>query len=75
MVKTRKVKSAGRYGARYGRSVRNKITEVESRQRKKQYCIFCKKGVCKRVSKGIWHCDKCNKRFASHVYYLDKPEE
>ncbi|MGV8151654.1 MAG: 50S ribosomal protein L37ae [Candidatus Nanoarchaeia archaeon] len=75
MVKTKKVRASGRFGARYGRSVRTKITEVESLQRKKQYCMFCKKGVCKRLSKGIWLCLKCNKKFASNVYYLDKQEE
>ena len=61
MVKTVKVKSAGRFGTRYGRSVRAKITEIESRQRKKQNCIFCK-GIAKRSSKGIWECKKCGFR-------------
>ena len=74
MVKTRKVKAAGRYGARYGRSVRTKITEIENLQRKKQDCLFCN-GVAKRLSKGIWQCKKCNKKFASHTYYLPKREE
>jgi large subunit ribosomal protein L37Ae len=69
MVKTRKVKSAGRFGARYGRSVREKITDIESKQRKKQDCIFCK-GVAVRQAKGIWHCKKCKKTFAAHTYYL-----
>ena len=75
MVKTKKVGAAGRFGARYGRSVRTKIAEIESIQRQKQYCPFCKKGVAKRVSKGIWLCKLCNKKFASHLYYLPKKEE
>lgn len=74
MAKTRKVKAAGRYGARYGRSVRTKIAEIESLQRKKQNCIFCN-GTAKRLSKGIWLCKKCNKKFAAHTYYLPKKEE
>ena len=41
MVKTKKVKASGRFGARYGRSVRHKIAEIESVQRKKQPCLFC----------------------------------
>jgi large subunit ribosomal protein L37Ae len=73
MVKTRKVKSSGRFGARYGRSVRRKTTEVESLQRKKQCCIFCD-STCKRLSSGIWLCNKCGKKFASHAYYLNKKE-
>ena len=72
-MRTKKVKSAGRFGARYGRKVRTKIAELESLQRKKQKCIFCG-GIAKRVSKGIWHCKKCNKKFVSHVYFLKKEE-
>ena len=74
MVKTKKVKAAGRFGARYGRSVRLKITEIESIQRKKQKCLFCN-GVAKRLSKGIWQCKKCKKKFASHTYHLNKSQE
>jgi len=73
-MRTKKVKAAGRFGARYGRRVRVKIADVESIQRKKQDCIFCN-GVAKRLSKGIWLCKKCNKKFASHTYYLPKKEE
>jgi len=69
MTKTKKVKAAGRFGPRYGRRVKRKIAEIELIQRKKQPCIFCN-GVAKRLSKGIWHCKKCNKKFAGHVYYL-----
>jgi len=71
MVKTKKVKSSGRFGARYGRSVRTKIAKTESIQRKRQKCIFCK-NTAVRTSKGIWKCKKCGKRFASHAYYLNK---
>jgi large subunit ribosomal protein L37Ae len=73
MSRTKKVKSAGRFGARYGNRVRTKITEIESKQRKKQDCIFCN-GIAKRLSKGIWKCNKCNKKFASHTFYLPKKE-
>ena len=72
-MRTTKVKSAGRFGTRYGRSVRTKITEIESKQRKKQSCIFCN-GVAKRSSKGIWGCKKCGKVFASGAYFLEKKE-
>lgn len=71
MPKTKKVKAAGRFGARYGIRVRRKIAQIESIQRQKQKCIFCN-GVAKRLSKGIWQCKKCNKKFASHSYYLNK---
>jgi len=74
MPKTKKVKAAGRFGARYGRKVRIKTSEIESKQRKKQDCIFCN-GIAKRLSKGIWLCNKCGKKFAHHTYFLPKKEE
>jgi len=69
--KLKKVKSSGRFGARYGKTVRAKLDQVETKQRKKQKCPFCK-GTAKRLSKGIWKCKKCNKKFASHTYYLNE---
>ena len=68
--KTKKSKSAGRFGVRYGKTVRAKLVQVETKQRKKQKCPFCE-GTAKRLSKGIWHCKKCNKKFASNTYYLE----
>lgn len=70
-MKTRKVKAAGRLRVGYGTNVRGRITEIESRQRKKQKCPFCSK-TTKRLSKGIWQCKKCGKKLASHAYYLTK---
>ena len=70
-TKLKKTKSAGRFGARYGKKVRVKLVKIEEKQRKKQKCPFCKKLGVKRLSKGIWHCKKCNKKFASNTYYLD----
>lgn len=69
--KLKKAKSAGRFGARYGRSVRNKLVEVEKKQRLKQTCPHCGKIGVKRVSKGIWKCEKCGKTFAGDIYYLN----
>ena len=68
--KLKKVRAAGRFGARYGKRVRSKLADVEEKQRIRQKCPFCKKLGVKRTSKGIWECPKCKKRFASDVYYL-----
>lgn len=70
--KSKKSKSAGRFGPRYGKTVRTKLVKVETKQRKKQKCPFCKKPGVKRLSKGIWQCSKCNKKFASDTYYLEE---
>ena len=70
-TKLKKTKSAGRFGARYGRSIKSKLVKVEEKQRKKQKCPYCQKLGVKRLSSGIWKCPKCNKKFASDAYYLD----
>ncbi|MDO8622972.1 MAG: 50S ribosomal protein L37ae [archaeon] len=69
--KSKKTKSAGRFGARYGKRTRDKLVNVESKQRKKQICPFCKKVGAKRQAKGIWNCSKCNKTFAGGAFYLE----
>ncbi len=70
--KSKKTKSAGRFGARYGRAVKVKLVGVEEKQRKKQKCPYCGKLGVKRLSAGIWNCKKCGKKFASDAYYLNK---
>jgi large subunit ribosomal protein L37Ae len=70
-AKSKKSKSAGRFGPRYGKRAKVKLVKVESRQRIKQKCPFCEKLGVKRLSKGIWNCSKCNKKFASNTYYLE----
>ena len=71
-TKTKKVKSAGRFGARYGKRIRDRLIKIESKQRIKQICPYCGKKGVKRISKGIWQCirPKCSKKFASDTYYL-----
>ena len=68
--KLKKSKSAGRFGARYGKRPKTKLIAVESKQRKKQKCPFCGKLGAKRLSKGIWKCSKCDRKFASDTYHL-----
>ena len=71
-TKSKKSKSAGRFGPRYGKKVRAKLVKVESKQRIKQTCPFCQKKGVKRISSGIWHCPKCGKKFASDTYHLEE---
>lgn len=67
-MRTKKVKSTGRFGPRYGSVVKEKIKLVEAKQRQKQRCPFCKKYNLKRVAAGLWFCKICKKRFASQAY-------
>ncbi len=69
-VKRKKIGSAGRLGAGYGRP-KQRLSAVESKQRKKQECPFCK-GRVKRQAKGIWLCTKCSKKFAAGAYIANQ---
>ena len=70
-TKSKKTKSAGRFGARYGARPKARLVKVEEKQRQRQTCPLCKKPNAKRISKGIWKCSKCDKKFASNTFYLD----
>ena len=70
-TKSKKTKSAGRFGPRYGKKVKDKLVKVETKQRVKQNCLFCNKKGVKRKAKGIWECGKCGKTYASNTYYLN----
>ncbi len=71
MSGTKKVKSAGRFGSRYGRSIRQKVVDVEKKQRGWHKCPYCSKLRVKRVSAGIWHCRSCNVKFAHKAYTIE----
>jgi large subunit ribosomal protein L37Ae len=68
---TKKVGSTGRFGPHYGKKIRERVLEVERKQKAKQKCPYCRKMSAKRMAKGIWKCKACKKRFASHAYYLE----
>ena len=68
-VKKKKIGSAGRFGAGYGK-VKNKLIAVEAKQRTRQECPFCK-GRAKRQARAIWLCSKCGKKFAGGIFHLE----
>ena len=70
MAKTKKVKSAGRFGARYGRKIKERVIKIESKQRKWQKCPYCKNNRAKRLAVGIWQCRKCDKKFTGKAYVI-----
>lgn len=70
MAHTKKVGSTGRFGARYGLTIKQKVLAIEKRQKAKYECPSCTKLAVKRVAKGIWSCFKCNHTFAGKAFYL-----
>jgi len=72
VVKTKKVGSTGRFGARYGRGIKQRVLDVEVRQKAKKTCPYCgKHGRVKRIAVGIWHCKKCLKKFTGKAYTIE----
>lgn len=65
---TKKVKSAGRFGPRYGTKIRKRVVEIESVQKQRHLCPVCKFKTVSRDSAGIWLCSKCGLKFAGGAY-------
>ena len=66
MTKTKKVGITGKFGTRYGLSIRTKILKVE--EKKTKMCPYCGKKQLKRLSSGIWLCNACKVKFAGGTY-------
>ena len=72
MVKKGKVGSAGRYGVRYGRTIRATVSKIESLERSRHVCPRCNMPYVVRRSSGVWTCKKCGNKFAGMSYYPKK---
>ena len=69
MSRTKKVKTAGRFGARYGATIRKKVAEIEAMMRGPHKCPYCYSvDKVKRKAVGIWYCRKCKAIFAGGAY-------
>ena len=66
--KTKKIGIAGKYGARYGRKIRENVRKVEVISKAKHICPQCGKESLKRTSTAIWECTKCNTKMAGGAY-------
>lgn len=71
--RTKKVKSVGRFGPRYGVRIRRRIREVESRQKAWHECPNCAAPRVRRTSTSIWECRKCGHKFAGGAYMPHTP--
>lgn len=69
MGRTKKLGSVARFGARYGRRVKQKVLDIEKKQKKIHKCPFCKKIQVKRIAMGIYQCKKCKVKFAGNAYF------
>merc|ERR1712117_439876 len=58
--RTKKVGITGKYGTRYGASLRKTVKKMEVSQHAKYTCSFCGKDNMKRKVVGIWKCGTKN---------------
>ena len=73
MVK--KVKGRGaRFGTRYGKSTREKVSRTESLVRRSIKSPFCNKNTVRRLSSGLWECKKTGIKFTGKAYTFDPKE-
>lgn len=58
----------GGLGARYGRSVRRRISRVQVETHQKYPCPNCGSVAVERRSVGVWKCRKCGNTFTGGAY-------
>jgi len=67
--RTKVVGIAGRFGPRYGSSLRAKWKDVVVRRYQAYECPLCGFKVrMERISTGIWRCPKCSRIYAGGAY-------
>lgn len=69
--RTRKVGVVGKYGTRYGASLRKQIKKIEVSQHARYTCWFCGKDAMKRSAVGIWNCKACKKVVAGGAWAVN----
>ncbi|KAI9095266.1 60S ribosomal protein L43, partial [Phlyctochytrium arcticum] len=66
--RTKKVGVTGKYGTRYGASLRKQVKKMEITQHAKYTCTFCGKDAVRRTAVGIWNCRSCRKTLAGGAW-------
>ncbi|KAF4570089.1 60S ribosomal protein L43 [Pleurotus pulmonarius] len=66
--RTKKVGITGKYGTRYGASLRKQVKKMEISQHARYTCTFCGKDTVKRTAVGIWGCKSCKKVIAGGAW-------
>lgn len=73
MGRTNKVGITGRFGARYGRKAKRSVKKIEEHMKIKHICPKCDRPGVKRVSAGIWKCNKCGNVFTGGAFTPQTP--
>ncbi|KAK6073682.1 ribosomal L37ae family protein [Seiridium cupressi] len=70
---TTKVGIVGKYGTRYGASLRKQTKRFETTQHACYGCPFCGKTAVRRSAVGIWNCRGCSKTISGAAYTMSSP--
>ena len=73
MGRTKKVGSTGRFGTRYGATIRKRVRKIDNSLKRKHQCPSCDSVKVKRVSIGIWQCYFCGFRFTGGSWAPETP--
>ena len=68
MAKTKKVGSTGRFGARYGSTIRKRVRAIENKSKAVYKCPVCQMKTLTRAGLGIWECSKCGEKLAGGAW-------
>eukprot|EP00041_Stephanoeca_diplocostata_P039581 m.1637100 g.1637100 ORF g.1637100 m.1637100 type:complete len:93 (-) comp25457_c0_seq1:34-312(-) len=68
--RTKKAGVVGKYGTRYGASLRKQVRKMDISQHARYTCSFCGKRSMKRTAVGIWHCKSCRKVVAGGAWQV-----
>ncbi len=58
-----------KYGSRYGVRQKKIAAAIERIQKSPHQCPYCERPALERMSAGIWHCRKCENKFAGGAYF------
>ncbi len=72
--RTKKVGITGRFGARYGSTIRKRVRKIEERMKQPHKCPQCRTKAVRRISVGIWKCRKCDYTFSGGAYVPETSE-
>merc|ERR1712179_641017 len=66
--RTKKAGIVGKYGTRYGASLRKMVKKMEVTQHMRHTCTFCGKESMKRSATGLWKCKPYRRTVAGGAY-------
>ncbi len=62
--------SVKRLGVRYGRTTRFRLGQIEHMTKLSDQCPYCHYHKSRKLSAGIWFCEKCGSKFTGRAFDL-----